>query len=210
MGDSGVLGSRAHGGHKHIGVGWRIHLQADPAEEALRGDDGNSRQVGHDISVGRGVVWRGDKDVHARLRDSLGVSGRILRENGAVLSAGIGQLRGDSDLQVLRGAGASAATRASVPTVSGTSTFCGPRLSATRTCHSRRTTEPGGGRLREDVSCGDIRGVVAIVDIEVEAHAGGLAARFGHGHAFQRGDFDFGTVDGEVHRGDGGEQERPR
>ena len=61
--------------------------------------DGKSSEVGHDVAVGSGVVRSGNEDVDAGLRDSLGVSGRILGEDGVVLRAQVWQLRGDSHLK---------------------------------------------------------------------------------------------------------------
>ena len=54
------------------------------------------------------------------------------------------------------------------------------------------------------MSGSDIRRVVTVVDVEIEAHAGGLAARLSDSHAFQRGDLYFSAMDREVHCGDGG------
>ena len=59
----------------------------------------------------------------------------------------------------------------------------------------------GSRGLGEDVSRRDIARVVAIVHIEVEAHAGSLTARVGHGHAFEGRNLDLSSVDREVHGG---------
>jgi len=55
------------------------------------------------------------------------------------------------------------------------------------------------------VSGSDVGGVVAIVDVEIEAEAGGLAAGIDNGHALEGGHLDFRAMDGEVHGGDGGQ-----
>jgi hypothetical protein len=74
--------------------------------------------------------------------------------------------------------------RSWLPITLGTSTFCGPRLS----------------------SRSDVRGVIAVVDFQVEAEAGGLAARLGDGHILEDWDADLRAMDGEVHGEDGGDE----
>jgi len=64
----------------------------------------------------------------------------VLRDDGALSYCAVGHFA--SRRHRVRSAQLECCNALIVANVSGTSTFCGPRLSAMRTCHSRRTTVP--------------------------------------------------------------------
>ena len=63
------------------------------ARWSIARENGKPVRSGIDIAVGRVVIRSGNENVDAWLRDSVRVGRRILREHGAVLRAGVGQLR---------------------------------------------------------------------------------------------------------------------
>ena len=66
------------------------------------------------------------------------------------------------------------AVRSVWPMRSGMATCWAPRLSVTRTTHSRRTVAPGAGDWARMWPGGDVGGVEAVLDVEAEAEGAGF------------------------------------
>jgi len=198
-------GDGGDGGDGDVLEAGGVELEANAAEGVLGADDGEAGEVGHDEAVGGGVVGVGYQEVDAGLLDAQGFGGRVLGDDGAGGGFGVGQVSGGAGLQAYA-AQVEGGDALLVAEDAGDFDLLGAEALGDADAPLAADYRVGGGRLGEDVAGGDVGGVVAVVDLEVEAEAGGLAAGFGDGHVLEGGDADLRAVDGEVHGGDGGDQ----
>src|SRR5262249_15414348 len=71
--------SGTYGRDRHIDKDRRICLDSNPGKLILRGDDGQTDELRHNVAVGSIVIWRCDEQAHTGALDALCVRRRILR-----------------------------------------------------------------------------------------------------------------------------------
>lgn len=200
---SGIRGQGDYGpgdtGNWDILKSGGVELDAHAGEHGLGGEDGQAAEVGHDESVSVDVIGCRNKQVDAGTLDSLSLGLRVLCQDGAGIGCGPGKLGGGAFFE----AGvAEIESRDSFLESDDVGDFDFLRAEAVGDADVPVATDDGvgSGRLSEDVPGGNLGRVVVVVDLEIEAQAGGLAASLGDGHAAKVRNAHLGAVDGELHR----------
>lgn len=196
-----ITGSGACGGDARnrdiLEPGW-IELDADACEHGLGGEDWQAGEVRHHEAVGMSGIRRCYEQIDAGPFDALGFGLRVLSQDRAGVGSGPGNLGGSA---LFEAGLAEVESGCALLSADDVGDFYLLRAEAVGDADMPVAANDGvGGRgLGEDMPGGDFGGVVVVVNVEVEAQTGGLAAGLGDGHAAQIGDAHLGAVDSELH-----------